>query len=60
MARRFARTRPAVERVRVKHCGGMAVIDWLLSSPVALCIAGYAYVALIWWMLGMFSRVGDE
>ena len=52
--------RPAVERVRAPHCGGRAVIDLLLSNPLALCVAGYLYVALIWWMLGVYSRVGDE
>ena len=36
------------------------MIDLALSSPVAIGLAAFAYVALIWWMLGVFSRAGDE
>jgi hypothetical protein len=36
------------------------VIEFLLSCPIAMGLAAFAYAALIWWMLGAFSRVGDE
>lgn len=36
------------------------MIEFFLSSPIAMGLAAFAYALLIWWMLGAFSRVGDE
>ena len=45
---------------RVGHCGGMPVLEFFLSHPAVTGIAAFLYIALIWWMLGVFSRAGDE
>jgi hypothetical protein len=32
--------------------------SWRAPPPAG--IAAFLYIALIWWMLGVFSRAGDE
>ncbi len=43
-----------------KHCGAKPVLEFFLSHPAVTGIAAFLYIALIWWMLGVFSRAGDE
>lgn len=36
------------------------MIDMALRCPVATGLLAFAYAVLIYWALGVFSRVGDE